>query len=151
MNAIYIYRVANYLYLKKIPLIPKLLYWFIFLVFNSVVPPSAKIGANSKLAYGGIGVVLHSASVIGSNVVIGQGVTIGRKLDPSGVPTIGNDVYISAGSRVLGEVYVGNNVIIGANAVVINDVPDNSIVAGAPAKIIKTIDTSIYNLLENIY
>jgi serine O-acetyltransferase len=151
MNAIYIYRIANFLYLNKIPLIPKLLYWFNFLVFNSVVPSSAKIGANTKFAYGGIGVVLHSESIIGCNVIIGQGVTIGRKLDPVGVPVIGNDVYIAAGSRILGAVRVGNNVIIGANAVVIHDIPDNSIVAGAPAKVIKTIDANIYSLLKNIY
>ena len=84
-------------------------------------------------------------------MIIGQGVTIGRQLDPEGVPVIGNNVYISAGSRILGNIKIGNNVIIGANSVVIKDVPDNSIVAGVPAKIIKTIDVDIYDLLRNIY
>jgi serine O-acetyltransferase len=67
------------------------------------------------------------------------------------VPVIGNDVYISAGARLLGDIAVGNNVIIGANAVVVKDVPDNSIVAGVPAKLIRKIDQPIYELLKNIY
>jgi serine O-acetyltransferase len=139
------------LYRKKIPLLPVLFKYLIFFVFNSVVPYSVVIGRNSKFAYGAIGVVIHSRTVIGDNVIIGQNVTIGRQLDPRGVPSIGNDVYISAGSRILGDIKVGNNVIIGANSVVIKDVPDNSIVAGVPAKIIRTIDRSIYDLFENIY
>ena len=96
--------------------------------------------------YGGIGVVLHKNTIIGDNVAIGQGITIGRKLS-DGVPTIGDNVYISAGSRVLGDIIIGNNVIIAANSVVIKDVPNNSIVAGAPAKVVKNINQDIYSLL----
>ncbi len=151
MNAIYIYRISNYLFNKKIPFIPLLLKLFNFILFNSVVPYDARIGKRSKFAYGAIGVVLHSKCQIGENVIIGQNVTIGRQLDPDGVPTIGNNVYISAGARILGEITIGDNVIIGANAVVIKDVPSNSIVAGVPAKVIKTVDIDIYKLLKNIY
>src|SRR5690606_35285245 len=117
----------------KVPLLPALLKATIFLLFNSVVPPSAVIGKGSRFAYGGIGVVLHGKSLIGERVIIGQGVTVGRKLDPVGVPVIGNDVYISAGAKLLGAITVGNNVIVGANAVVLHDIPDNAIVAGVPA------------------
>lgn len=151
MNAIEIYRIANYLYLKKIPILPKLLKGIIFLIFNSVVPYTAKIGKDSKFAYGGIGVVIHSQSIIGEKCIIGQGVTIGRKLSPDGIPVIGNNVYISAGSRVLGGITIGSNVIIGANSVVLHSIPDNCIVAGSPAKVMRQIDVSIYTLLENIY
>lgn len=151
MNAINFYRISNWLYRKKIPILPLVFKYFIFLVFNSVVPYSTKIGKGSKFAYGAIGVVLHSQTIIGDKVIIGQGVTIGRQLDPDGIPKIGNNVYISAGARILGGITIGNNVIIGANAVVIKDVPDNSIVAGVPAKIIKTVDRDIYELLRNIY
>ncbi len=77
--------------------------------------------------------------------------TVGRQLDPKGVPSIGNNVYISAGSRILGGINIGSNVIIGANSVVINDVPDNCIVAGVPAKVIRSVDQDIYELLKNIY
>ncbi|MDM1276172.1 serine O-acetyltransferase [Acinetobacter indicus] len=151
MNAINIYRIAHWLYLKKVPFLPLVLKYIIFLIFNSVVPYSTKIGKGSKFAYGAIGVVLHSQTEIGDKVIIGQGVTIGRQLDPEGIPKIGNNVYISAGARILGGITIGNNVIIGANAVVIKDVPDNCVVAGVPARIIKTVDQDIYELLRNIY
>lgn len=151
MNAIKLHRISSYLDSRKIPLLPKLIKALIFILFNSVVPPSTKIGKNSKFAYGAIGVVLHSNATIGDNVIIGQNVTIGRQLDPEGIPKIGNNIYISAGARVLGGITIGDNVIIGANAVVVKDVPPNSIVAGVPAKVIKTIDVDIYKLLKNIY
>ncbi|MFW6579770.1 serine O-acetyltransferase [Acinetobacter baumannii] len=151
LNAIFLYRISHFLYKKKIPFLPLIFKYLIFLIFNSVVPYSTKIGKNTKFAYGGIGVVLHSRCIIGDNCIIGQGITIGRKLSPEGIPTIGNDVYIAAGSRILGGITIGNNVIIGANAVVVTDIPDNSIVAGAPAKVVRTVDKSIYDLLENIF
>lgn len=151
LNAVFIYRISHKLYQWKIPFFPLILKYLIFLLFNSIVPFSTKIGRGTKFAYGGIGVVLHSKCVIGNNCIIGQGVTIGRKLKPQGVPTIGNNVYISAGARILGGVTVGDNVIIGANAVIISDIPSNCIVAGVPAKVVRTIDVSIYDLLENIY
>ncbi|TKA91041.1 serine acetyltransferase [Halopseudomonas bauzanensis] len=151
MNAIFLYRVAHLLHLYKIPVLPLVIKYLIFLIFNSVVPYSCKIGPGSKFAYGAIGVVLHSRCKIGKRVIIGQGVTIGRQLDPEGVPEIGDNVYISAGARVLGGIQVGDNVIIGANAVVVKDVPSNSIVAGVPAKVIKSVDVDIYQLLKNVY
>lgn len=151
MNAIKLYRIARLLYLRKIPILPKLLKGLIFVMYNSVVPYTTVIGNSSKFAYGGIGVVIHSKSLIGDKVIIGQNVTIGRSLDPCGIPVIGNNVYISAGARVLGGIKVGNNVIIGANAVVTKDVDDNTIVAGVPAKVIRHVDEDIYDLLKNIY
>jgi serine O-acetyltransferase len=151
MNAIDLYRMGNKCFRKKIPLVPKIMYFLTFFMFNSVVPYTAKIGKDSKFAYGGMGVVVHSGAVIGERVVIGQGATIGRSLDPKDIPTIGNNVYISAGVRIIGKITVGNNVIIGANAVVNKDVPSNTIVAGVPAKVIRNVDRSIWDLLKNIY
>lgn len=151
MNAIKLYKIGNYCYLRKIPIIPLLTKVMIYFLFNSVVPYSTEIGKDSKFAYGGIGVVIHGKCKIGERVIMGQNITIGRSLDPESIPEIGNNVYISAGARVVGDIKIGNNVIIGANAVVNKDVPDNSIVAGVPAKVIKKVDVDIYTLLKNIY
>lgn len=151
MNAIGLYRLGHWCYKRKIPIIPKITKGLIFLLFNSVVPYSADIGKDSRFSYGAIGVVVHSRAIIGERVIIGQGVTIGRSLDPDDIPIIRNDVYISAGSRVIGKIEIGSNVIIGANSVVNKNVPDNCIVAGVPAKIIRNIDTDIWSLLKNIF
>lgn len=76
---------------------------------------------------------------MGKNCWINQGVTIGYTNDTD-CPTIGDNVTIYAGAKVLGNVHIGNNVIVAANAVVVNDIPDNAIVGGVPAKIIKYRD-----------
>lgn len=151
MNSISMYRLSNKLYKRGFLKTSKLLNKIGFLIFNSHLPGSASIGKDTKAAYGGIGMVIHSNAIIGERVILGQGITIGRQLDPSGIPKIGNDVYISAGARILGDITIGNNVIVGANSVVIKDVPDNCIVAGIPAKVIRSIDTPIYDLLKNVY
>ncbi len=150
MNAIGLYRAGRWMYVHHVPIIPKLLKGLTYLLFNSVVPYTAEIGKESKFAYGGIGCVVHSRVKIGDRVIIGQNTTIGRSLDPEDFPSIGDDVYISAGARIIGNIKIGNNVIIGANTVVNKDVEDNCIVAGVPAKVIKRLDVSIWTLLKNI-
>ena len=138
INAIFFYNIARWLYLHKIPVLPKLITLLIFLIYNSKVPHQAQIGKGTKLGYGGIGVVIHSKSVIGENCTIGQQVTIGGGNSRyEGVPVIGNNVHISKGAIVFGGITIGNNVTIGANAVVNKPVPDNAIVAGIPAKILR--------------
>jgi len=137
LNLIYLHRMAHKLFVYKVPVIPKIIYYFQFFLFNSSVPASCKIGRRTKFAYGGMGVVLHARTVIGENCIVGQGVTIGGKSKQYNVPKIGNFVYIAAGARIIGAVTIGNNVIVGANAVLDKDVPDNCVVAGIPAKIIK--------------
>ena len=83
-------------------------------------------------------IVVNPSTVIGKNVNISQGVTIGatNRGNNKGVATIGDGVYIGPGAKIIGAVKIGNNVAIGANAVVTHDVPDNAVVAGVPAKII---------------
>lgn len=131
------YRLAHFLYSMHIPFLPKLIYYVQYILFNSSVPASCIIGKKTKFAYGGIGVVIHYRAEIGANCMIGQNITIGGRSGHYDVPKIGNNVEICAGSRVLGPIKVGDNAIIGANAVVIKDVPANAVVAGVPAKIIK--------------
>lgn len=82
-------------------------------------------------------VVVHARAVLGKKCMIGTCVTIGGKSGWYEVPVIGNNVHIANGAKIIGPVRIGDNVIIGANAVVVKDVPDNCIVAGVPAKIIK--------------
>lgn len=77
LNAIFFYRISRWMYLHHIPVLPKLITLLIFLMYNSKVPYQAKIGKGSKLGYGGVGVIIHSKSVIGSHCMIGQHVTIG--------------------------------------------------------------------------
>lgn len=131
------YFLASFLYRKRIPFIPKLIYYLQYILFNSSVPASCKIGKGTKFGYGGIGVVIHSRAVVGNNCLIGQNTTIGGRSGYYEVPKIGNNVEICAGARVLGPITIGDNAIIGANAVVINDVPENAVVVGVPAKVIK--------------
>lgn len=138
LNAIYFYRVSRWLYLHHIPVLPKLITLLIFLIYNSKIPYQAKIGRGSTFGYGGMGVVIHSKSIIGVNCTICQQVTIGGGISRfPGVPVIGNNVYIAKGSIVMGGITIGNDVTIGANAVVTKPVPDNAIVAGVPAKILR--------------
>lgn len=151
LNCMTLYRAGHFFHKHHIPVLPSFFKYAGFLIFNSVIPPSTEIGAQSKCAYGGMGVVVHQRSVIGERVLIGQNTTIGRSLDPEDFPSIGSDVYISAGARIIGKIHVGDNVIIGANAVVTKDVPNNSIVAGVPARVLRTVDCSIWSLLKNVY
>jgi serine O-acetyltransferase len=145
MKLISIYRLSHYLYQKNIPVLPKLLYYIQFLLYNSSLPPSVQIGSNTIIAYGGIGIVVHGRSIIGSNCLLGQGITIGGTNKRYGVPIIGNNVYINSGARIIGDIKIGDNVIIGANAVVIKDIPANSLAVGVPAKVIKSnIDIKDY-------
>lgn len=131
------YRVSNWLWRHGVPVLPKLMWKLQYLLFNSSVPGSCKIGWGTKFGYGGIGLVIHARSVIGKNWVIGANVTIGGKSGWWEVPVIGDNVEISAGSRIIGPVRIGDNVIIGANTVVVKDVPSNCVVAGIPARIIR--------------
>ena len=77
LNAIFFYRIARWLYLHHIPVLPKLITLLIFLMYNSKVPYQARIGKGTMLGYGGIGVVIHKNTVIGNNCVISQQVTLG--------------------------------------------------------------------------
>jgi hexapeptide transferase family protein len=142
-NAIYFYRFSRWLYLYHIPVIPKLITLIIFLIYNSKIPYQAKIGKGTKFGYGGMGVVIHSDAEIGDYCTIGQQVTIGGGNSRyPGLPKIGNNVAIHKGVIVFGGITVGDNVEIGANAVVNKPVPNDAIVAGVPAKIIRIKDAN---------
>ncbi len=137
LNAYYLYRIAHQLYKWHIPFLPKFIKLLIFLIYNSSIPYEAQIGQGSRFGYGGIGVVLHKRTIIGKNCMIGSNVTVGGRSEHWEVPVIGDNVYIATGAKILGPIKIGNNVIIGANAVVITDLPDGAVAAGVPARIIR--------------
>lgn len=134
-----LHRIGYFLYKLKIPLLPKFIYALTRIVFSVVLPPSAKVGRGVTLAYQGLGTVIHARAVIGNNVYIGPGVTIGGRSGHERVPVLEDNVYVGAGAKILGPITISRNVVIGANAVVLKDVPPNVVVAGVPARIIKTI------------
>lgn len=82
-------------------------------------------------------IVINGGAKIGKNCILQPGVIIGQKDLRENVPTIGDNVYFGPGSMVIGKIKIGNNVVIAPNTVVIKDVPDNCVVSGVPAKIIK--------------
>jgi serine O-acetyltransferase len=100
------------------------------------LPCEVKIGRRLLIEHFG-GIVVSGDAVIGDDVVLRHGVTIGlRRTGVPVSPTIGNRVDIGAGAKILGPILIGDDVLIGANAVVLEDVPPRSIAVGVPAKII---------------
>lgn len=135
-----LHRIAHGLWRRHVPLLPRLIYGFNRIVFSVVLPPSAVVGKDVVLGYSGLGTVIHARAAIGDRVVIGAGITIGGKAPHVEVPVIGDDVDIGAGARILGPIRVGRGAVIGANAVVVKDVPAGAVVAGVPARVIRMRD-----------
>ncbi len=102
------------------------------------IHPAAKIGKGFFIDHG-TGVVIGETTEIGDNCVIYQGVTLGGTGKETGKrhPTLGNNVMVGAGAKVLGPIKIGNNVKIAAGAVVLNDIPDNSTAVGVPARVVR--------------
>ena len=104
-------------------------------ITHSDIVPGADLGEGLKLPHPN-GVVIHQDAIIGRNSMIMQQVTIGITAN-GGPPTIGSDVYIGAGAKILGKINIGDGARIGANAVVLCDVPPHTTAVGAPAKIVQ--------------
>jgi serine O-acetyltransferase len=139
-NIIYkLYKIERKLYLLKVPVLPKLIYYFIRIFLGAIIPYTAQIGKDAEFLHAGLGVVIHGNAVIGEKATILHNVTIGGRGKPQ-VPVIGNGVFIGAGAIILGDIMIGDNVKVGANALVLNSFPANSVVAGVPARIIKTLE-----------
>lgn len=141
--AIAVYRFGHWCRGVKIPGISFILKFIAFFLFKSIeimtgisLPASAEIGKGFYVGHFG-SIILQSDVKIGEYCSIGPGVIIGmRGNGRKGAPVIGDHVYIGVGAKVLGQVKIGNYVKIGANAVVLCDVPDGMTAVGVPAKII---------------
>ncbi|WP_437503544.1 serine O-acetyltransferase [Sorangium sp. So ce1099] len=147
--SVLLYRIGNFFYRNKLSFVATLITWLNRFLFSVFLPSSATIGANFKLGYWGLGVVIHARTIIGDNCLVSQNVTIGRNFGSQGVPRLGNDVYVGAGSAVFGDITIGDNVIIGANSVVNKDVPSNTVVVGNPFRVIASGRTLRYYELDD--
>ncbi len=142
--AITVYRFGRWVRGVKVPVVSLLLKLFAFLLFKMCeiwtgisLPASARIGKGFYIGHFG-GIILHSDVQIGENCSVGPGVLLGtRGLGNKGVPVLGDTVYVGAGAKILGGIKIGNNARIGANAVVLTDVPDGASAVGVPARILK--------------
>ena len=139
MNAINLYRVAHWLYRKRIPVLPKVLQGLIFFLFNCYIPYQVVIGRGSRCGHRGIAVVINRDAIIGENVLIRAHVTIGKKTPEGKAPVIGDNVEIGDGAKIIGELSIGEYAVIGANAVVVSDVPPRTLAVGVPARIIELV------------
>ncbi len=133
-----LHRIAHACFRWHIPVLPRLIYGLNRILFSVVLPPSVKVGRGVVLGYAGIGTVIHARAVVGDRVIIGPNVTIGGKTPHLEVPVIEDDVDIGAGACILGPVRVGRGAVIGANAVVVKDVPAGAVVGGVPARVLRS-------------
>ncbi len=131
-----IYRLARWLLVHRVPVLPRLLYVLNRVVFAIVLPPSAKVGKDVLFGYSGLGIVVHARAVIGDRVKISQNVTIGGRAGLYEVPVLDDDVEVGAGACVLGPIRIGRGAKIGANAVVMIDVPPGGRAVGIPARLL---------------
>ena len=138
VKAIRHYRVAHWFYNKKMYFIARYISQRARRITGVEIHPAAVIGDGVFIDHG-MGVVIGETTVIGDNCTIYQGVTLGGTGKDKGKrhPTIGNNVVIGSGAKVLGPFRVGDNSKIAANAVVLSEVPDNCTVVGVPGRIVK--------------
>jgi serine O-acetyltransferase len=143
-HALLFYRFAHWLGKKRIPFIPRALSQFARFITGIEIHPGATIGSGLFIDHG-MGVVIGETTEIGDNVTLFQGVTLGGTGKQRGKrhPTLGSHVVVGAGAKVLGPIKIGNYVKIGANSVVLQDVPDHSTVVGIPGKIVRIKDERV--------
>ncbi len=136
-HAILSYRIANKLHRMKVPFLPRLISQLARFFTGIEIHPAATIGERLFIDHG-FGVVIGETTIIGNDVLIYQGVTLGGTGKEHGKrhPTVGNNVTIGAGAKVLGNITIGDNSNIGAGSVVIDNVPEHSTVVGIPGRIV---------------
>ncbi len=146
VKAVFFHRIANFFHIAGFYLIARIISQTNRFFTGIEIHPGAKIGKNLFIDHG-MGVVIGETSEIGNNVTIYHAVTLGgispsidseRQRHEKRHPTIGDDVVIGSGAQIIGPVKVGNSSRIAANAVVVNDVPENTTMVGVPAKAVKS-------------
>lgn len=137
LHAIWLHRIAHHLYLKGWVLVPRMINTFSRFLTGIDIHPGAKLGPGLFIDHG-MGLVIGETAELGSNVTLYQGVTLGGTGKEKGKrhPTIGNNVVVSSGAKVLGSFKVGDNSKIGSGSVVLKEVPPNSVVVGIPGRVV---------------
>ncbi len=149
-HAIVFHRIAHWMWNHRLKLLGRILSHISRFLTGIEIHPGAKIGKGFFIDHG-MGVVIGETSEIGDNVTIYHGVTLGGTSFSRSKrhPTIENNVTIGAGAKILGPLTIGSNSKIGANSVVITDVPPNSTVVGIPGKIVRKEEFPAYPDLEH--
>jgi serine O-acetyltransferase len=137
-HAVLLHRAAHRLYKAHFPLLPRVISQLSRFLTGIEIHPGATIGRRFFIDHG-MGVVIGETTEIGDDVLVYQGVTLGGTGNERGKrhPTIGNNVVIGTGAKVLGGIKIGNHVKIGAGSVVVHPVPDYSTVVGIPGRVVK--------------
>ena len=145
VKAVFFHKISNFFYVANFDLIARIISQATRFFTGIEIHPGAKIGKNLFIDHG-MGVVIGETSEIGKNVTIYHAVTLGgiapsvdsdSQRNEKRHPTIGDDVVIGSGAQIIGPVKVGNGSRIAANAVVVNDVPENATMVGIPAKAVQ--------------
>jgi serine O-acetyltransferase len=133
-QALFVYRVFRWFYKRHIPTQPLRFFVerFIEIITGISIPAQATIGKGLRIHHFG-GIIVHSEAVIGEYCTIYHQVTLGDLGGRGGAPRIGDRVLIGAGAKLIGEIVVGDDCVIGANAVVLNSVPAGHLAVGVPA------------------
>lgn len=137
LQALLLHRFCHWLNTLGIPFIPRLISQFSRFLTGIEIHPGAQVGQGVFIDHG-MGVVVGETAIVGDYCLIYQGVTLGGTGKESGKrhPTLGENVVVGAGAKVLGNIQIGNNVRIGAGSVVLRDVPSDCTVVGVPGRII---------------
>lgn len=149
IHALIAYRISNKLYKNKLFFLARLVSQISRFFTGIEIHPGATIGKGLFIDHG-IGVVIGETAEVGDNVTIYHGVTLGGTGKHKGKrhPTIGNNVIIGSGAKVLGPINIGDNVKIGANSVVLKDIEDNKTAVGIPAKVVKKVNSKIITIKD---
>ena len=149
LHAIVSHRYAHFLYKHKMFFIARFISQISRMLTGIEIHPGAKIGKGLFIDHG-MGIVIGETAEIGDNCTIYQNVTLGGTGKDKGKrhPTIGNNVLIGSGAKVLGPFTVGNNSKIAANAVVLSEVPENSTCVGVPARIVRINNQKVNSSMD---
>jgi len=137
LHALLLHRIAHKLHCGKIPIIPRIISQLSRFFTGIEIHPGASIGRRFFIDHG-MGVVIGETAIIGDDVLIYQGVTLGGTGKEHGKrhPTLKNNIVIGSGAKVLGNITIGDNVRVGAGSVVFCDVPENSTAVGIPGRVV---------------